>query len=408
MIQMREYIKMALDNIKANKGRSFLTMLGIIIGISSVIMIICIGNGAKGNISGMLNDMAGGQICIYPNGRILGEDNVITYEDIQEMKNSIEHVKGVSNSGMVYGTTQTFKGEFDVYVDLGTEDLQALSSDELVDGSYFSKADVEDGRMVCVIDRDSAVTLFGSSDVVGMSIELELYGFTRAFEIVGVTAQKEGQSSLMSLAYGANTIMLDMPYTAVESILGYRQENFDSIYLVAEGPEYSTQVAKDCIEFLEKKHKCIAKDGYLMESFEDSMSTINTVLNSITYFIVLVAAISLLVGGIGVMNIMLVSVTERTREIGIRKALGAKTKSIMIQFLAESCIITLIGGIIGILLGLGGAELICAFIPAISPKLSVSAVVLATFFSSAVGIFFGIYPARKAAKMNPIEALRFQ
>ena len=149
MIQMREYIKMALDNIKANKGRSFLTMLGIIIGISSVIMIICIGNGAKGNISGMLNDMAGGQICIYPNGRILGEDNVITYEDIQEMKNSIEHVKGVSNSGMVYGTTQTFKGEFDVYVDLGTEDLQALSSDELVDGSYFSKADVEDGRMVC-------------------------------------------------------------------------------------------------------------------------------------------------------------------------------------------------------------------------------------------------------------------
>lgn len=408
MIQFREYIKMALDNIKANKGRSFLTMLGIIIGISSVIMIICIGNGARGNIAGMLDEMAGGQVCIYPNSRIVGEDNVITYDDIQGMKKDIKHVKGVSNSGMIYGTTETFKGEFDVYADLGTEDLQSLSSDELVDGNYFSKADVEDGRAVCVIDRDSAVTLFGSSDVIGMNIELELYGFTRSFEILGVTAQKESQSSLMSLAYGTDTIMLDMPYTVVESILGYREEKFDSIYVVAENAEYSAQVAKDCIEFLEKQHKCEGKDGYLMESFEDYMGTVNTVLNAITYFIVLVAAISLLVGGIGVMNIMLVSVTERTREIGIRKALGAKTKSIMIQFLAESCIITLIGGIIGIILGLGGAELVCAFIPEISPKLSLSAVVLATFFSSSVGIFFGIYPARKAAKMNPIEALRFQ
>lgn len=408
MIQFREYIKMALDNIKANKGRSFLTMLGIIIGISSVIMIICIGNGAKGNISGMLDDLAGGQICIYPNNRIVGEDNVITYDDIQAIKENVTHVKGVSNSGMVYGTTETFKGQFDVYVDLGTEDLQTLSSDELIDGRYFSKIEVEDGRTVCIINQDSAVTLFGSSDVVGMNIELEIYGFTRAFEIVGVTAQKEGQSNLMSLAYGTDTIMLDMPYTAVESILGYREENFDSIYVVAESPEYSAQVAQDCIDYLEKQHKCEGKDGYFMESFEDSMGTINGVLDAITYFIVLVAAISLLVGGIGVMNIMLVSVTERTREIGIRKALGAKTKSIMVQFLAESCIITLIGGVIGIVLGLGGAELICAFIPGISPKLSISAVLLATLFSSAVGIFFGIYPARKAAKMNPIEALRFQ
>ena len=144
-----------------------------------------------------------------------------------------------------------------------------------------------------------------------------------------------------------------------------------------------------------------------MQSFEDEMGSIMQVLDLVTYFIVFVAAISLLVGGIGVMNIMLVSVTERTREIGIRKALGARTRSIMMQFLAESAIITLIGGAIGIVLGIGGAELICLVAP-ISPRLSVSTVIIATLFSSGVGIFFGIYPAKKAAKMSPIEALRFQ
>ncbi len=405
MAQLKEYVKMALDNIRANKGRSILTMLGIIIGISSVIMIISLGNGAKGQISDELNGIAGGQIYIYPNSRDESLENPIDAGDISAIKEKVEHVKAVSIDDMMYGNTSSSKGEFEVYFDLGTEDLKHVMNSELKYGSYFTQSDVTSGNNVCVIDETSAVTLFGTSDVVGMEIEVTLYGYTRSFRIVGVTTVADGD--FFSMSYGSDVIRLEAPYTAADAVIGYERENFDAIYVVAEEPQYSKQVAQDVISLLEKRHKCVGQDAYLMQSFEDQMSSVMMVLDMVTYFIVLVAAISLLVGGIGVMNIMLVSVTERTREIGIRKALGARTKSIMMQFLAESAIITLIGGIIGILLGVGGAYLVCMIAP-ISPRISVSTIVIATVFSSAVGIFFGIYPARKAAKMSPIEALRFQ
>ena len=167
------------------------------------------------------------------------------------------------------------------------------------------------------------------------------------------------------------------------------------------------QVAQDVMEYWENKFDCKGKNLIRVESFGDYMDQMNQVLDYITLFVGLVAAISLLVGGIGVMNIMLVSVTERTREIGIRKALGARTSSIMLQFLSESAIITLLGGLIGIVLGVGGAYLICHLI-GFTAKVNVASVVIATVFSAAVGIFFGLYPARKAARLSPIEALRHE
>lgn len=405
MAQLKEYVKMALDNIRANKGRSILTMLGIIIGISSVIMIISLGNGAKGQISDELNGIAGGQIYVYSNTRDESLENPIEVEDFVAMKEQVEHVKGVSFQDTQFGNTSSSKGSFEVYINIGTEDLKYVMNSELKYGRYFTQSDVASANNVCVIDENSAVTLFGTSDVVGMEVDVTLYGFTRSFRIIGVTSVEDG--ALFSMSYGSDVIMLEAPYTAIDAVTGYERENVDYTYVVSEEPQYSKQVAQDVISLLEKRHKCQGQDAYLMQSFEDQMSSIMVVLDMVTCFIVLVAAISLLVGGIGVMNIMLVSVTERTREIGIRKALGARTKSIMMQFLAESAIITLIGGVIGILLGIGGAYLVCVFAP-ISPRVSVSTIVIATLFSSAVGIFFGIYPAKKAAKMNPIEALRFQ
>lgn len=405
MAQLKEYVKMALDNIRANKGRSILTMLGIIIGISSVIMIISLGNGAKGQISDELNGIAGGQIYIYSNTRDESLENPIDAKDLAAIKEQVEHVKAASIDDMMFGNTSSSKGEFEVYMDLGTEDLKYILNSELKYGRYFSQSDVASANNVCVIDETSAVTLFGTSDVVGMEVDVTLYGYTRSFRIVGVTAVADGE--FFSMSYGSDVVRLEVPYTAADAVIGYERENFENIYVVAEEPQYSKQVAQDVISLLEQRHKCVGQDAYLMQSFEDSMSSIMVVLDMVTYFIVLVAAISLLVGGIGVMNIMLVSVTERTREIGIRKALGARTKSIMMQFLAESAIITLIGGVIGILLGVGGAYLICLIAP-ISPRISISTIAIATIFSSAVGIFFGIYPAKKAAKMSPIEALRFQ
>ena len=182
--------------------------------------------------------------------------------------------------------------------------------------------------------------------------------------------------------------------------------DFDDVYIFADGGN-TKEIANRAITLLESRHEMYGQDAFLMQDFETEMASVMQVLDMITIFIMLVAAISLLVGGIGVMNIMLVSVTERTREIGIRKALGARTKSILIQFLAESAIITGIGGMIGISLGVAGAYGICS-LPMVpfGPSVNPVTVVFTTLFSCGVGIFFGIYPARKAAHLSPIEALR--
>ena len=187
---------------------------------------------------------------------------------------------------------------------------------------------------------------------------------------------------------------------------------FYQIYLMAEENADTAAITTQVVTLLERRHQCYGEDIYQYESFNDYMTTVNTVINVVTMLISLVAAISLVVGGIGVMNIMLVSVTERTREIGIRKALGAKTRSIMLQFLSESAIITMIGGLIGIISGIGGAFLVAKVVSAINPmfsftpSVSITIILFTTLFSSAIGLFFGIYPARKAAKLSPIEALR--
>ena len=185
----------------------------------------------------------------------------------------------------------------------------------------------------------------------------------------------------------------------------YHIEEFSQFYVIGEAAEYSTEIAKKTVSLLENKYKVRGEGQIKVQSFADMSAQFDNVLGIITLFISFVAAISLLVGGIGVMNIMLVSVTERTREIGIRKALGARTGSVLLQFLAEASIITLLGGVIGILLGVLGAGGVCAMLE-VKAGIQVSTVLGATVFSSAVGIFFGIYPAKKAAKLSPIEALR--
>lgn len=232
------------------------------------------------------------------------------------------------------------------------------------------------------------------------------------YTIVGLTGEAEN-TSLISFDYEDSPIFLNVPLTSLENSLGLdlSEDNMSANILLADDADSKT-VCNEAINILESRHNCKGEDAYMIQSFSDSMATINTVINTITLFIALVAAISLLIGGVGVMNIMLVSVTERTREIGIRKALGARTGSIMLQFLSESAIITMLGGILGILFGIGGAFLISGVVKiaaptyAFTPSISFGAILLATLFSSVVGIFFGIYPARKAAKLSPIEALR--
>ena len=399
MTQLFEYVKMAVKNIRANKGRSILTMLGIIIGISSVIMIMAIGNGAKGTISDELNSIAGGQIYIYASQNYTaGEPAFITEKDIDTIRTKIDHVKGVTPTLGAWGSALTQKGNFDLSISGGNPDMNAMSVQPMLHGRYFDESDFEGGRLVGVIGESDAKKLFGTADIVGMSI----MNMTKDIRIIGVRKDVEG--TFVSSTYEGAPISMEMPYTALQSF-DMGTDDFSSIYIISEGNEYSASVAQSALSLLDSRHQTQGKGAFLMQEFNEQMGQINEVLNMITTFISFVAAISLLVGGIGVMNIMLVSVTERTREIGIRKGLGARTSSILWQFLAESAIITAIGGIIGIILGIGGAELICLVMP-LTPRISLSTILIATLFSSAVGIFFGIVPARKAANLSPIEALR--
>ena len=407
MAQLLEYLKMAVDNIRANKGRSILTMLGIIIGISSVIMIMSIGQGAKGEIGDQLNAVAGGQI--YISGAYGDSDLIyLTPEDLEAIK-GVEGVKGVTPNDSMSGKLISPRDiEFDVGITTGTEDVKYTHNPEMKYGRYFTDSDVEAMNLVAVIGENDARKLFGTDDVVGMSVEATIYDTTQEITMIGVIKEEQTEESglVNSMMYNSNRVSLYMPYTA-NYAFGYILEDFYGIFVIADSGYSSIAVSSEVVSLLERRYQVQGEDKFYVEDAESQIKMITDVLDMLTAFIAFVEAIALLVGGIGVMNIMLVSVTERTREIGIRKALGARTRSIMMQFLSESAIITAMGGIIGIVLGVMGAKAICS-LPMLGfpARISISTIILATFFSSCVGIFFGIYPARKAAKLSPIEALR--
>lgn len=404
MTQIWEYIKIALMNIKSNKGRSFLTMLGIIIGISSVIMIISIGNGVKGGINSELNSMAGGQLYIYSYGdNDEGISVEFTDEDVEAILEKVPHVKAVTPKWGFNGTAAGRKGIFSATASFGMPGLEYSSNDPVIKGRYFTENDYYSGNSVCVITENSAKILFGTTNVIGMTFDYTMYGVTQEFTIVGI---RQDNASMLSGLMMSDIINMEVPLSVISSDYGFYVSNND-LLIISDSAENSTQVAKDVVRLMENRHNVRGKNAISVDNFNDYMSQMDQILSYITVFVVFVAAISLLVGGIGVMNIMLVSVTERTREIGIRKSLGARTGSILLQFLSESAIITLLGGLIGIAIGVAGAYGICSLI-GFTARVELGTVLGASLFSSAVGLFFGIYPARKAARLSPIEALRHE
>lgn len=408
MAQLFEYIKMAFFNILANKVRSLLTMLGIIIGISSVILILSLGNGAKDMINSQLSVIGNGQISLMS----VDGEHLISKDDLKAIKEQVDGIIAYQESTNIPGELTTAKGSFTAYLYGCNADNYLFEQYTVISkGRYFNESEYEDGKAVCYITENDAIRMFGNTDVIGMPIEVTAAGTTMEYVIEGLTTYSS-DTSMISFAYEDMPIYLNVPYTSLENKLGLNvNDDYLATLLLADGAD-SKSTCDEVLNVMNARHNTRGEEAYIFQSFSDILSTITTVINMITLFISLVAAISLLVGGIGVMNIMLVSVTERTREIGIRKALGAKTGSITLQFLSESAIITMIGGVFGILLGVGGAFLITRIIGlispnyAFSPSISAGVVIGTTLFSSAVGIFFGIYPARKAAKMHPIDALR--
>lgn len=403
-----EYIKMAVQNIRANKGRSFLTMLGIIIGIASVIAIVSIGEGTKNQMNSEIDGIGGGQIAVSVSNDAITESEFITAEDVQAVR-EIDTIEGVNVSESYDGETVTGKGNFSIMLTAEGPDAKLLNNSEMKYGSYFGENEIEEGKNVCVISDADAKRLFGTDDVVGMNLDITCYDSSKSFRIMGVTTQKEN-GTFVSYTYDGMPVTVNIPYSSMEDLVGATDE-FYSLMIQGDKTLDSQIIADQVVHVLEKRHQCAGEEYFQVQSFQDVMQSMNEMLGMVTAFISFVAGISLLVGGIGVMNIMLVSVTERTREIGIRKSLGAKTSSIMLQFLAEAAILTVIGGLIGIILGILAAYGICSVISGsigmtIIPGISPTVIFVATLFSCAVGVFFGIYPAKKAARLSPIEALR--
>lgn len=399
-----ENIKMAIDSILSNKMRSFLTMLGIIIGISSVISIVSLGVGGQNTITGEFEKIGVSTIRINVKTANAETSDYITYKDIEQLKERIRYIKyaapltyqqGIANSekksrtAMLYGTN---------------EDMFYIDNIELLYGRFFNNIEYEEGRAVTVIDETAAKSFFGTSDIVGQTINVGPNSSTKKATIIGVTKSQFGMFE--SMVDEEMPVIIYMPATYLDRLYS-KQSRISDLYIMADSKDNAEAAGILAQNLLMNRHGNRDRDVYKAESLMKQLDQINTVVGIFTAFIAAVAAISLLVGGVGVMNIMLVSVTERTREIGIRKAIGAKTSNIMFQFLTESVIISCIGGIIGLIFGVSGAYLLGQF-AGITPSVSPQIVIISIAFSSAVGIFFGIYPAKKAAKLDPIEALRYE
>lgn len=406
MTEFREYLVSAYQSLKASKLRTFLTMLGIIIGISAVILIVSIGQGAVAYITKELSAFGTNFFSINPGSsaasQFAGGKKNLTLEDAEAIRNdkSLTNVKdvipfaaasvvvsadGVDKTLLVYGTTH--------------QAVEMLNP-TMVYGDFMTEEDVLTSSKVAVIGADAVSDFFGEdTDPVGELIRID----NKPFRIIGVSKASSGFFG----GFFNNTVFL--PINIVMNQIIGSDAGLQEIDINVHDTELLNQTIEDVSALMRDRHN-IAEDGeddFLIQSFQDALTTVQTVTTMLTAVVAAISGISLVVGGVGVMNIMLVTVTERTKEIGLLKAIGAKQKDILRQFLMEAIVLTMTGGIIGILLGFGGAYLISSFTP-IPFVISIPAVVIAVAVSASVGIVFGIYPARRAARLNPIDALRHE
>lgn len=399
-----ENMLMAFSAIRANKMRSFLTMLGIIIGIGSVISIVSIGDTMRNMFADLYKEIGVTQAYLAI-GYWVDDERQSDYFTLDEM----ERVKEVFGDEIAYidsaaGTSaDATKGHRKVKfsyegIDYNYQDVQPVN---IVYGRYLNDGDIKGRRKNVVMDTDSAEKLFGVENAVGKTFRTTIYGSTDEYTVVGIYRKEVSpfQAMLMGQSDGGSAYI---PYT----ILTWPNDNFYYLHVFASDDVNLTDFFARLTDYVARMKGRQPEDYYLQTAVEQ-MGMWDNMLGGLSAAVGGIAAISLLVGGIGIMNIMLVSVTERTREIGVRKSLGARTRDIMIQFLTESAILSACGGLIGILLGVGLVSLGGALL-GVQTIVRPTVVLLAVGFSAMVGIFFGIYPASKAAKKDPIDALRYE
>jgi putative ABC transport system permease protein len=396
-----EILNSALQSIKANKLRSFLTMLGIIIGISSVITIASIGGAIKQYVTGEFAGMGTNVINLQmKTSSSIGKRDYFTLADADLIQQKVPEVTAVVPMAQSIGTVELQDKTKRASVIALNQHYAEIYSMTFVAGRFLNEHDVVTKKYAVVIDELTAKKFFNNAEAaIGQRVKININGRYSDMTVIGVT-----ESTGILASFGENVpAQAYIPISVYEQVLGDTNINNMTVLVtdIANGDEISSKI----IRIIENKHN--NSDKYTASQGFAALDTVNSVLDMLTVALSAIAAISLVVGGIGVMNIMLVSVTERTREIGIRKAVGAKTADIRTQFLSESVILCLIGGAIGILFGVAICKLI-GFSMNVSVPVSITTVITAFVFSSAVGIFFGLYPASKAAKMDPIEALRHE
>ncbi len=413
-MNIKENIRIAIFSIKTNLMRSLLTMLGIIIGVSSVIAIVTVGDGGRDYIIGLIRDMGSSAINITVDSGVATPSDYITSADIAAIK-QLDGVDYASPAVIGMGGIQVGDDSgFGILIGANT-DIQKIMKTDCTYGRFFTEEEYNSAKQVAVIDNGSAVMLFGREDVVGETVKYTFNEITVNLKIIGVAdngmgmfgGDTESAVESMSALTGGSSVKycsLMVPATVSLEIVD-ADDRFESVYLTANDESQLESAGNAAQNLIKARHNNFERDCYTVVNMATYIDLLDSVIHIFTIFIAAVSAISLVVGGIGVMNIMLVSITERTREIGIRKALGAKTGTIMFQFLTESIILCMIGGVIGLIVGIVGAVAV-SHIMNVPLQVKLSTIALAVGFSSAIGIIFGVYPARRAALMPPIEALR--
>ena len=409
MSSFNENIKIAFQSLFLNKLRSALTMLGIIIGVGAVVAVMSIGSGAQDSVIASIQGIGSNLIIVIPgssqedmgalNQFSTADKESLKLEDVEAIKKYSRYVQGVIPVILSAAPVTYFDKGINASVYASSEDAEQIYNFEIERGKFFSKSDVANSANVACIGPTVAEKLFGDEEPLGKTIKV----MGKNFKIVGTIKSKGtnmfGQDQDNAIAVPITTAMTKL----------YGQKYLSMIIADTENEKDINIATEEMTRILRKQHalKSGDKNDFSIQSQTEILEALNTVTNIFTITIGSIAAISLLVGGIGIMNIMLVSVTERTREIGIRKAIGAKNRDVLIQFLTESVVLSLSGGIMGIIFAAVIAFILNRYSP-ISSTISPFSILLAVSFSTFVGLFFGIYPAMRAAKLNPIEALRFE
>lgn len=402
-----ESVLIAFEGLNANKLRAILTMLGIIIGVGSVIAMVSLGLGVQKKVQDSIASLGSNLLIVAPGASsapgtvhsAAGSNITLTNQDAKAIAKEVAGVKYVAPT--VSDTYQLIYGNqnWNTKVQGATEELLAIRDFKIASGRFFSTSDEDVRARVAVVGQTVATNLFGNVNPVGQTIRIG----TAPFRVIGVLASK-GQSTMGQDQ--DDTVIVPLT-TAQERLMGITY--LGNISVQAESESVIDKVQKDITTLLRTRHHLAAKaeDDFSVRNLTAIMSTMKDTTSNLTLFLGSVAAISLVVGGIGIMNIMLVSVTERTREIGIRKALGATYSNILLQFLIEAIVISVTGGLLGISLGVVGAYIV-SLVAGWNTVISLLAIISAFSVSVMIGLFFGIYPARKAALLDPIDALRYE